>query len=204
MKYYLKVANQNEKNLKNKKTIIDTKNTNKLLLGLEAEKSKEKARQNSYNGLIKTEETHSLKKNISINKKSFLAKTNNLALYNAKSKKDIFINNENINNNIPKNKNISQNREISSKNTQVKTLIKVCEKNKKFKRTFSGYGIRRKSSMNNKATPKNYNITISKIKKSNNSHHKQKEQITINSSIRNNNNAIISNKIIISKSANKC
>ena len=199
----LKVANQNEKNLKDKKTIIDTKNTNKLLLGLEAEKSKEKARQNSYNGLIKTEETHSLKKNISINKKSFLAKTNNLALYNAKSKKDIFINNENINNNIPKNKNISQNREISSKNTQVKTLIKVCEKNKKFKRTFSGYGIRRKSSMNNKATPKNYNITISKIKKSNNSHHKQKEQITINSSIRNNNNAIISNKIIISKSANK-
>ena len=76
----------------------ESKSNNKLILGIYAEKSKEKIRQNSYNGLIKTEEAHLAKKNISINKRSFLAKINNFSPFNAKNKKDISINNENINN----------------------------------------------------------------------------------------------------------
>ena len=61
----------------------DLKNNNKLILGMDAEKSKEKVRQDSYNGLIKTEETHLDKKNIAINKRSFLGKVNNYSIFNS-------------------------------------------------------------------------------------------------------------------------
>ena len=134
------IEKEKEKNSKLKLPQNDSKNNNKLILGVYAEKSKEKARQNSYNGLMKTEETHLTKKNISINKRSFLGKINNFSPFNAKNKKDISINNENINNNIPKNKNEGQNLE-NNKNNQMNGLIKVTEKNRKFKRTFSGYGM---------------------------------------------------------------
>ena len=154
---FLKLAHSNnvfsnekekDKNSKLKLPQNDSKNNNKLILGVYAEKSKEKVRQNSYNGLMKTEETHLSKKNISINKRSFLGKINNFSPFNAKNKKDISINNENINNNIPKNKNEVQNLENNKNNNQITGLIKVTEKSRKFKRTFSGYGMRRKSSMN--------------------------------------------------------
>ena len=122
-------------------------------------------------------------KNISINKRSFLAKINNFSPFNAKNKKDISINNENINNNIPKNKNESQNPEnvninANNKTNQITTLIKVTEKNRKFKGTFSGYGIRRKSSMNKKNTPnyKNFSLTINKKLKMNNSQNKKRSK----------------------------
>ena len=208
-------SNEKEKNSKNKIVQNDSKNNdNKLILGVYAEESKEKARQNSYNGLMKTEETHLSKKNISINKKSFLSKiNNNFSPFNAKNKKDISINNENINSNTPKNKIEAQNLENNknNKNNPINSLIKVTEKNRKFKRTFSGYGMRRKSSMNKKNTPnnKNFNLTINKKSKMNNSHNKQKEQITTyNNGIENNkninNNEINNNsKNIISKSAKK-
>ena len=202
------IEKEKEKNSKLKLPQNDSKNNNKLILGVYAEKSKEKARQNSYNGLMKTEETHLSKKNISINKRSFLGKINNFSPFNAKNKKDISINNENINNNIPKNKNEAQNLE-NNKNNQITGLIKVTEKNRKFKRTFSGYGMRRKSSINKKSTPnnKNFNLTINKKSKTNNSQNKKKEQITINNnSIQNNKNININNennKNIISKSATK-
>ena len=202
-------SNEKEKNSKIKIQMNDSKNNNKLMLGIDAEKSKEKVRQNSYNGLIKTEETHFDKKNISINKRSFLGKVNNFSIFNSKNKKDICINNENINNNIPKNKNEHQIIENPNQKKQITTLIKVTEKNKKFKRTFSGYGVRRKSSMNKKNTPnKNYNFNLNKKLNSNNSHNKKKEQITINNnSIQNNkniNNENLNNsKNNISKSAKK-
>ena len=107
-------SNEKEKN-KIKMSVNEIKNNNnKLLLGIDSEKSKEKVRQNSYNGLIKTEETHLEKKNISINKRSFFNKTNNFSSFNIKNK-NIYINNENINNNIPKIKNEPQNIENSTK-----------------------------------------------------------------------------------------
>ena len=210
-------SNEKDKNSKIKIPLNESKSNNKLILGIYAEKSKEKIRQNSYNGLIKTEEAHLAKKNISINKRSFLAKINNFSPFNAKNKKDISINNENINNNIPKNKNESQNPEnvninANNKTNQITTLIKVTEKNRKFKRTFSGYGIRRKSSMNKKNTPnyKNFSLTINKKLKMNNSQNKKKEQIAIyNNSIQNNKNININNensnnkKNSVSKSAKK-
>ena len=202
-------SNEKEKNSKIKIQMNDSKNNNKLMLGIDAEKSKEKVRQNSYNGLIKTEETHFDKKNISINKRSFLGKVNNFSIFNSKNKKDICINNENINNNIPKNKNEHQIIENPNQKKQITTLIKVTEKNKKFKRTFSGYGVRRKSSMNKKNTPnKYYNFNLNKKLNSNNSQNKKKEQITINNnSIQNNkniNNENLNNsKNNISKSAKK-
>ena len=175
----------------------DSKNNNKLILGIDAEQSKEKARQNSYNGLIKTEETHLDKKNISINKRNFVGKINNFPFSNSKNKKDICINNENINNNIPKNKNEPQIIENSNQKKQITTLIKVTEKNNKFKRTFSGYGVRRKSSMNKKNMSNNkyYNFNLKKKTKTNNSHHNKREQITIyNNSIQNNKNININNE----------
>jgi len=184
-------SNEKEKNSKNKIQMNDSKNNNKLILGIDAEQSKEKARQNSYNGLIKTEETHLDKKNISINKRNFLGKINNFPYSNSKNKKDICINNENINNNIPKNKNEPQIIENSNQKKQITTLIKVTEKNNKFKRTFSGYGVRRKSSMNKKNMSNNkyYNFNLKKKSKTNNSHHNKMEQITIyNNSIQNNKN----------------
>ena len=205
-------SNEKEKNSKIKIQMNDLKNNNKLILGMDAEKSKEKVRQDSYNGLIKTEETHLDKKNIAINKRSFLGKVNNFSIFNSKSKKDICINNENINNNIPKNKNEPLIVENHNQKNQITSLIKVTEKNKKFKRTFSGYGVRRKSSMNKKNTPNNkyYNYMQNKKLKSNNSHNKKKEQITIyNNSIQNNKNINMNNensnnyKTSISKSAKK-
>ena len=204
------ISNEKEKNQKIKIQLNEAKNNNKLILGIDAEKSKEKVRQNSYNGLMKTEEANLDKKVISINKQSFLAKTYNFSSFNIKNKKDISINNENINNNIPKNKNEPINFENSNKKNQINTLIKVTEKNKKFKRTFSGYGIRRKSSMNKKSTSNNkyYNFTVNKKTKTNNSQNKQKEQITvcnnniqINKNLNNENSNIAKN--IISKSAKK-
>ena len=205
-------SNEKEKSSKIKIQMNDLKNNNKLILGMDAEKSKEKVRQDSYNGLIKTEETHLDKKNIAINKRSFLGKVNNFSIFNSKSKKDICINNENINNNIPKNKNEPLIVENHNQKNQITALIKVTEKNKKFKRTFSGYGVRRKSSMNKKNTPNNkyYNYMHNKKLKSNNSHNKKKEQITIyNNSIQNNKNINMNNensnnyKTSISKSAKK-
>lgn len=202
-------SNEKEKS-KIKMSSNEVKNNNKLLLGIDAEKSKEKVRQNSYNSLIKTEETHLDKKNISINKRSFFNKTNNFSSFNIKNK-NIYINNENINNNIPKIKNEPQNIENSTKKNQITTIIKVTEKHIKFKRTFSGYGIRRKASVNKKNTPnkKNYNLIINKKYKVNNSQNKQKEQKTVyNNSIQNNKNLNIINDInnsknTISKSAKK-
>ena len=198
----------------NKKQNIEIKN-NKLILGIEEEKEKEKVRQNSYSGLIKTEEgkQNCSNKNISINKKSFVGKTNNFSPFKSKMKKDISINNENINNNnIPKNnKNDIQNKS-NNKNNQFKTLIKVKEKNKKFTRTFSGYGVKRKSSMNNKNFYNNFNINNKQ--KNNFSQNKQKESINLNNNIQinnnKNNNNIINNIInersdnSLSKSAKKC
>ena len=172
-------SNEKEKNSKIKIQMNDSKNNNKLILGMDVEKSKEKVRQNPYNGLIKTEETHLDKKNVSINKRNFLGKVNNFSLFNSKNKKDICINNENINNNIPKNKNEPQIIENSNQKKQITTLIKVTEKNKQFKRTFSGYGVRRKSSMNKKNTQNiYYNFILNKKLKANNSHNKKKEQKT--------------------------
>ena len=204
-------SNEKEKNTKNKAQQNDSKNNNnKLILGVYAEKSKEKVRQNSYNGLMKTEETHLSKKNISINKRSFLNKINNFSPFNSKNKKDISINNENINNNIQKNKNEPQNIENNNnKKNQFTSLIKVTGK---FKRTFSGYGMRRKSSMNKKNTSnnKNFNLTINKKSKAYNSQTKKKEQITTyNNSIQKSKNININNensnnfKNILSKSAKK-
>ena len=211
-------SNEKEKNSKIKIPLNESKSNNKLILGINAEKSKEKIRQNSYNGLIKTEEAHIAKKNISINKRSFLAKINNFSPFHAKNKKDMAINNENINNNIPKNKNESQNLENINinvnnniKKNQITTLIKVTEKNRKFKRTFSGYGIRRKSSMNKKNTlnNKNFSLTMNKKSKINNSQNKKKEKLAAyNNSIQNNkninlNNENSNNKNSLSKSEKK-
>ena len=190
-------SNEKDKNTKFKISPNESKNNNKLILGIYAEKSKEKARQNSYNGLMKTEETHLSKKNISINKRSFLSKVNNFSPFNLKNQKEISINNENINNNIPKNKNDTQNLENKNKKNQITTLIKVTEKIK-FKRTFSGYGIRRKSSMNKKniSNNKNYNHTMNKYSKANNSQNKTKEQTTVN------NNSLQNNKVINNEYSN--
>ena len=51
-------SNEKDKNSKIKIPLNESKSNNKLILGIYAEKSKEKIRQNSYNGLIKTEEAH--------------------------------------------------------------------------------------------------------------------------------------------------
>ena len=69
----------------NKKQNIELKN-NKLILGIEEEKEKEKVRQNSYTGLVKTEDGQQNinNKNVSINKKSFIGKTSNFLLLNQK------------------------------------------------------------------------------------------------------------------------
>ena len=201
--------NEKDKNSKIKISKNDSSNNNKLILGIYGEKSKEKARKNSYNGLIKTEETHLTKNNnITINKRSFLSKVNNFSPFNSKIKKEISINNENINNNIPQNKNEYKYLENISKKNQITSLIKVTEKNRKCKRTFSGYGIKRKPSMNKKNTPdKKYsNLTLNKKIKSNNSQSKLKDQITIYNNILNNKwkNDVINNGIDnLSKSAKK-
>ena len=217
-------VNEKEKLKINKKQIETT--DNKLILGIE--KEKEKVRQNSYSGLIKTEDccTQNLfNKNISINKRSFLGKTSNFSPFKTKVRKDISINNENINSNIQKNSNNNksdtQNKFIYNKNNQLKTLIKVKESKKKFKRTFSGYAVKRKSSMNNKnLSTFNFNIN-NKKQKTNFSQNKQKECNYINN-YRNknlqNSNTHISNynnnyiffseneksKNDLSKSAKKC
>ena len=196
-------SNEKDKNKNNKKQ-IETKN-NKLILGMEEEKQKEKVRQNSYTGLIKTEECpqNLVNKNISINKRSFLGKTSNFSPFKTKYKKDISINNENINNNNVQ-KNNSKFELQNKKNVQFKTLIKVKEKKKKFTRTFSGYAAKRKSSMNNKNTNNNNNNNINNNKKTNYSQNKLKDQNNINNNSNknfiNNNN---SNKNMLSNNSNK-
>ena len=191
--------------IKNNKKPNEIK-SNKLILGIEEEKEKEKVRQNSYSGLIKTEECSQnlMNKNISINKRSFLGKTTNFSPFNTKTKKDMSINNENINNNnIQKNNNnkIEVQNKIKNKNLQFKTLIKVKENKKNFGRTFSGYA-KRKSSMNNKNNSCN---NFNNNKKSNYSQNKKKEQSNLNNNnsnknIMNNNN---SNKNIMNNNSNK-
>jgi len=180
-------SNEKDKINKNIKQNNETKN-NKLILGMDEEKEKDKGRQNSYSGLMKTEECaqNGVNKNLSINKRSFIGKTTNFSPSESKTKKDFSINNENINNNnIPKNNNNKNeaNRNNKPKNSQFKTLIKVKENKKKFTRTFSGYGIKRKYSMNNKIVYIN-NFNINNKQKNNYSQNKQKEQAYIN----NNNN----------------
>ena len=208
-------SNEKDKIKNNKKNMCDLKN-NKLILGIE---EKEKVRQNSYTRLIKTEEggLNIVSKNISINKKSFIGKITNFSPFKSKIKKDISINNENINNNIPKNinnKNENQNL-LGNKNNKFKTLIKVKENKKIFARTTSGNGVKRKSSMNNKnISNNNFNLN-NKIKK-NYSHNKKKEQYNLGggnllkNNISNKNNNIINiiendkSKNSISKSEKKC
>ena len=203
----------------NKKQYYEIKN-NKLILGIEEEKEKDKFRQNSYSGLTKTEEGQQnfSNKNISINKKSFIGKVSNFSPFKPKSKKDVSINNENINNNIQKTSNTKKDNHNKSnnKNNQFKTLIKVKENKKKFTRTFSGYGVKRKSSMNNNKSIVNNNFNINNKSKTNFSQNKQKETTNLNNNIKNNNipsnnnnkivNYIDNEKIKnnISKSAKKC
>ena len=132
-------------------------------------------------------------------------------------KKDISINNENINNNnIQKNnaaKNEVQNKS-NNKNSHFKTLIKVKENKKKFTRTFSGYGVKRKSSMNSKSIYNN-NFYINNKPKNNFSQSKQKEQYNLNNNIQSNNASNKNNNAVnfienekakdsLSKSAKKC
>ena len=73
-------SNEKDKVNKNKKQNNETKN-NKLILGIDEEKEKDKGRQNSYSGLMKTEECvqNGVTKNLSINKRSFLGKTSNFS-----------------------------------------------------------------------------------------------------------------------------
>ena len=171
----------------NKKKYYEIKN-NKLVLEIEEEK--EKVKQNSYSGLIKTEDgqPNYYNKNISINKKSFIGKINNFSPFNSKKKKDISINNENINNNIKKNAN---NKDVhnnsNNKINKFKTLIKVKENKKKFTRTFSGYAVKRKSSMNNNKNIYNNNFTINNKSKTNFSHNKKKESTNLSNDKQNNN-----------------
>ena len=65
---FLKLAHANNvfsmEKEKEKNSKLKLPQNDKLILGVYAEKSKEKARQNSYNGLMKTEETHLAKKKI--------------------------------------------------------------------------------------------------------------------------------------------
>ena len=208
-------SNEKDKIKNNKKNNFEIKN-NKLILGSE-EKEKEKVRQNSYTGLIKTEEgpLNIINKNISINKKSFIGKITNFSPFKSKAKKDISINNENINNNIPKNiNNKNENQNVSNnKNKKFKTLIKVKENKNKFTRTYSRYGIKRKSSMNNKNFSNN-NFNLNNKIKTNYSQNKKKEQQQSNTNnnllknnISNKNNNIVDNdksKNSISKSEKKC
>ena len=199
----------------NAKQYYEIKN-NKLILRIEEKKGNEKIRQNSFTGLTKTEDCQQnfSNKNISINKKSFIGKINNFSPFKAKMKKDISINNENINNNIKKNNNRDIHNKSNNKNNQYKTLIKVKENKKKFTRAFSGYGVKRKLSMSN-----NKNIfNINQKPKNNFSYNKKKELTNLKNNIQNNNNqnAHISNnnilnynendksKNLLSKSAKKC
>jgi hypothetical protein len=203
------ISNEKEK-IKDNKKQNEIKN-NKLILGIEEEKEKDKVRQNSFTGQIKTEEgsQNFSKKSISISKKSFIGKTNNFCPFITKMKKDIsLINNENINNNnIPKNnnKNDVQNKS-NNKNSQFKTLIKVKENKKKFTRTFSGYGVKRKSSMSTKNISNN-NFNLNNKTNNNYSQNKQKEPNNINKNKNNNAINIIDKekaKNTISKSEKKC
>ena len=212
------LSNEKDKYNKNIKPNYEIKNNN-LILGIEDQKENNKGRQNSYTGLLKTEECqqNTTNKNLSINKRSFLGKTNNFSPFKLKLKKDISINNENINNNnIQKNNKNEIHNLPNSQNAQFKTLIKVKENKKKFARTFSGYGMKRKSSMNNKNVYNN-NFNINNKQKNNYSQTKQKEQININNNLLNNKNININNinnidnineseksKNSMSKSAKKC
>ena len=204
-------SNEKDKINKNKKQNNETKN-NKLILEIDEEKEKDKGRQNSYSGLMKTEECvqNGVTKNLSINKRSFLGKTSNFSPFKSKTKKDFSINNENINNNnIPKNNNNkNEQNHNKSKNMQFKTLIKVKENKKKFTRTFSGYGVKRKSSMNNKNVYIN-NFNVNNKQKTNYSQNKQKEQVNLNNNnLNKNSNHFINenekSKNSLSKSAKKC
>ena len=190
-------ANDKDKIKDNKKPNYEVKD-NKLIIGIEEEKDKEKIRQNSYSGQVKTEDgsQNFSKKSISISKKSFIGKANNFSPFISKMKKDISINNENINNNnIPNNNNNNKNdiqNKSNNKINQNKTLIKVKENKKKFTRTFSGYGVKRKSSMSTKNINNN-NFNLNNKSNNNYSQNKQKEQ----------NNNINKNNIVINSNDNE-